>query len=243
MSNAVPTVRVLVVDDEPLGRAGVLDLLASDPEIVVVGESASATEALAAYRAEHPDLVFLDIQMPGVSGIELAARLQKLGSPVVVFVTAYDQHALSAFDVRAVDYVLKPLDEARFRETLAHAKQRVREQRPSPWLTRLAVPDRERTVFVPVEQVVWFEAAASYIKVHVAGGMHLVRERMDTLEQQLDPARFFRAHRSAIVNLDRIREVQPYFHGAHLLIMANGAQVRLSRRRRDALEHHLHQAI
>jgi two-component system LytT family response regulator len=235
--------RALVVDDEPLGRAGVCDLLARDPEILVVGECGNAAEALSAFRSLHPDLVFLDIQMPGTDGLGLAAQLQKAGSPVIVFVTAHDQHALGAFDVRAVDYVLKPLDEERFAETLARAKQRVREQRPGAWLTRLSVQDKDRTVLVPVDQVVWFEAATSYVKVHVAGGVHLVRERMDALEARLDPAKFFRAHRSALVNLDRIKEVQPYFHGAHLIIMADGAQVRLSRRRRDALEQRLRQSI
>jgi two-component system LytT family response regulator len=254
--------RVVVVDDEPLARSGMCGLLARDPELSVVAQCADGAEAVAAIAGLKPDLVLLDVQMPEMDGFEVLRELGPGRMPVVVFVTAFDRFALRAFDVAAVDYLLKPFDDERFDRAMARAKHAVRNAEagelgrrlmrlverqgaptpepaavdPARWATRLVVKSAGRTVFVRVDEVDWIEADDYYAKLHVAGKTHLLRETMGSLEARLDPARFFRAHRSAIVNLDRVREVQFLFRGEHVVILHDGTKLKLSRSRLEKLE-------
>jgi two-component system LytT family response regulator len=259
----MPQFRVLVVDDEPLARAGVVQLLARDPEISVVGECGDGRAAIDAINALRPDLVILDVQMPEFDGFEVLRSLPRERMPSVIFVTAYDQHALRAFEVHAIDYLLKPFDDERFTDSVARAKRNLRsaelgelsrrlgellEERGTPPtaeppLTRLVVKHEGRVAFVRVEELDWIEAADYCVKLHTRGQVHLLRESLNALETRLDPARFFRVHRSAIVNLDRIRELQPYFKGEHVLILQDGTRLKLSRARRESLETRLGQAL
>jgi two-component system LytT family response regulator len=238
--------RALIVDDEPLARTLVRVLLEGDPEVVVSGEC-SGIGAAAEVARSRPDILFLDVQMPEVDGFAALAAIGVDTAPVVVFVTAYDQYAIRAFDVHAVDYLLKPIDEARFRAAVARAKSAARERRrgalADPRLhalvaeqggrvKRLLVRAREKTVVVDVDQIDWIEAADYYATLHVGPREHLLRETLNELEQRLDPERFFRVHRSAIVNLERVREIHPLFRGDCELVLRDGTRVRLSRTRR-----------
>jgi two-component system LytT family response regulator len=254
-----PPLRVVVVDDEPLARTGMRDLLARDPELEVVAQCADGREAVRAIGALRPDLVLLDVQMPEMDGFEVLREIGAERMPLVVFVTAYDRFALRAFDVAAVDYLLKPFDDERFLRAIQRAKHAVRnaevgelgrrlagllerggaEPPPSPpaaYASRLMVKNTGRTVFVRVEEVDWIEADDYYAKLHVGERTHLLRESMASLESRLDPLRFFRVHRSAIVNLDRVREVQFLFRGEHVVILHDGTRLKLTRSRLDRLE-------
>ena len=234
--------RALVVDDEPLARSLLRVLLARDPEVEVAGECSGA-EAVEAVERTRPDLLFLDVQMPEVDGFDVLAALGRERAPAVVFVTAYDRYAVRAFEVHAVDYLLKPIDEARFAEALARAKDRARRRVTDPRLgplladharhaRRFLVRGRERTVVVDAADVDWIEAADYYATLHAGGKAHLIRETLTDLAERLDPERFVRVHRSAIVNLDRVREIHPLFRGDAELVLAGGARVRMSRTRR-----------
>jgi two-component system LytT family response regulator len=249
---------VLVVDDEPLARSGVRALLERDPELRVVGEAADGREAVDAIAVARPDLVFLDVQMPEMDGFAVIREVGPERMPAVVFVTAFDRFALRAFDVAAVDYLLKPFDDERFALAVERAKRSLRggdagglsrlvdllEARTAaepgtpapPYASRLMVKSASRTVFLRVEEIDWIEADDYYAKLHVGPRSHLLRETMASLEQRLDPERFFRVHRSAIVNLDRVREMQPLFRGEHVLILHDGTRLKLSRGRLDRLE-------
>jgi two-component system LytT family response regulator len=265
-------IRTLIVDDEPAGRRGVRLLLEADPEIEIVGECENGSQAVAAINDITPDLVFLDVQMPGMSGLDVLAAIHPERMPVVVFVTAYDQYALQAFEARALDYLLKPFSDRRFASALERAKDYVkredlgtlasrllelaREQgaasgepaaSPAPpapeYLERIAVKSRDRVIFVEARLVDWVEARGDYLALHVGEGRHLLRSTMKEMECRLDPRRFARIHRSAIVNLDRIQELQPYFHGEYVVILRNGTRLRLSRHRREQLERQLAQRL
>ena len=257
--------RVVVVDDEPLARSGMCGLLARDPELTVVAQCADGAEAVAAIAGLKPDLVLLDVQMPEMDGFEVLRAVDPARMPVVVFVTAFDRLALRAFEVAAVDYLLKPFDDERFDLAVGRAKHAVRNaeagdlgrrlmrlaQRdgaappapdtapvpdPARYATRLVVKTSGRTVFVRVDEVDWIEADDYYARLHVAGKTHLLRETMGSLEARLEPTRFFRVHRSAIVNLDRVREVQFLFRGEHVVILEDGTRLKLSRNRLEKLE-------
>jgi two-component system, LytTR family, response regulator len=255
--------RVVVVDDEPLARSGMCGLLARDPELTVVAQCADGAEAVAAIAGLKPDLVLLDVQMPEMDGFEVLREVGPARMPVVVFVTAFDRFALRAFDVAAVDYLLKPFDDERFDLAIARAKHAVRNAEagelgrrlmrlverqgepappaaaptePARHATRLVVKSAGRTVFVRVEDVDWIEADDYYAKLHVGEKTHLLRETMGSLEARLEPTRFFRVHRSAIVNLDRVREVQFLFRGEHVVILHDGTRLKLSRNRLEKLE-------
>lgn len=257
-----PKIRVLVVDDEPLARSGVADLLARDPELEVVGQCGDGRTAVEAIRTLKPDLVLLDIQMPEMDGFQVIGEVGAERMPAVIFVTAYDQFALRAFEVHALDYLLKPFDDERFLAAVARSKRAMRNQDvgqlsqqligllvtrhsggATPYLTRLVVKNAGKVTFVRVDDIDWIEAADYYVRLHVARKSHLLRETMSTLEGQLDPARFFRVHRSAIVNLDRLVEIQPYFHGEHVLVLQDGSKLKLSRSRKEKLETVLRQSI
>jgi two-component system, LytTR family, response regulator len=270
-------ISTLVVDDEPEARAGVLELLRSDPEVEVVGEASTGLEAVAAIGASRAELVFLDIQMPELDGFGVLARLAPEHTPVVVFVTAYDEYALEAFKVHALDYLLKPFSDARFTEALAHAKMKVRDRRIGqlgPGLTALLqynaeqrgvpIPESETQIsgapskdhlermmvrtangmsFVRVTEIDWIEARNYYAKLHVGGRDYLIRETMQRLAVKLDPRRFVRIHRSAIVNIDRIESLEPYYNGRYVVILRDRTRLTLSRSRRPALERALGQDI
>lgn len=237
--------RALIVDDEPLARTLVRVLLEGDPEVVVCGEGSGKGAAAEAARTQ-PDILFLDVQMPEVDGFDVLAQIGVDNAPVVVFVTAYDHYAVRAFEVHALDYLLKPIDETRFAQALMRAKAQARARRGGATDPRLGallddharharrflVRTREKTVVVDVDQIDWIEAADYYATLHVGGKAHLLRETLIELEQRLDPQRFFRVHRSAIVNLERVREIHPLFRGDCELVLRDGTRVRLSRTRR-----------
>ncbi len=252
MTTTIPT---LIVDDEQAARGALRLLLADDPDIEVVGECGDGRTTLDRIRRDRPELVFLDIQMPGMDGLTVLSQLDEAELPVVVFVTAYDQHALRAFDLHAVDYLLKPFDDARFHKALARAKTRVRQgqlgalagplvdllsgmRRPSPgrWLERLVIRSDGRALIVPVADVDWIEARGDYLRVHAGTTWHLLRGTMKELEGQLDPGEFVRIHRSTIVRLTRIKELQPHFRGDYVVVLRDGTHLKLARGCREQLE-------
>ncbi len=240
------SVRVAVVDDEPLARRGVIQLLAAYPEAVVVGEAGDAMTALPLIEKQKPDIVFLDIEMPGVSGLELATLID---GPLVVFVTAYDAYAVAAFEARALDYLLKPVDPARFdlmwSEAMARrsthtqatggldqeALQDLLRERGAP--TRLVLRTGEGLVVVPLETLVWVEAADNYVELHTRDGRHLWRHSLAALETQIGPAGFVRVHRSALVRVAEVSEVRTGDRGDFVVVMSSGAEVSGSRRYRQ----------
>lgn len=259
---SVDRIRALIVDDEPAARAAIRGLLADDPDVAVIGECADGRSALDALSADAPDLLFLDVQMPEMDGFTLLGRLDPERLPVVVFVTAYDQYALRAFDVHALDYLLKPFDDERFRHAVARAKQQVRQGKlgalsgkllallgganaaaaagASPatgaYLRRLVIKSGGRVTILAVRDIDWLEADGDYVKIHTGKAWHLLRETMKHLESQFDPARFVRIHRSTIVNVERIKELQPYFRGEYVVILNDGTSLKLSRGYKERLE-------
>ncbi|HVS38145.1 MAG TPA: LytTR family DNA-binding domain-containing protein [Gemmataceae bacterium] len=240
-------IRTLIVDDEPPSRRRVRDLLAEDPEFTLVGECGDGAEAVALLREEPCDLVFLDVQMPELNGLEAARLLAQGDGPAVIFVTAYDCYALPAFEVHAVDYLLKPFDRDRFQKALAWAKTAVRRDRgeapAAPAepprdrkpVDRLTIKTTGRIYFVNASEIDWVEAAGNYLRLHSGPKTHMLRETMNNLEARLDPARFWRIHRSTIVNVERIRELQPLFHGDYVAILRDGKELTLSRTYRRSL--------
>ena len=233
-------IRVLIVDDEPLARSNIAVLLRKDPDIGIVGECGSGTEALGEIRVGKPDLLFLDVQMPECDGFDV---LELLGSDLpaaIVFVTAYDQYALRAFAAGALDYLLKPFDNARFELALGRAKQRIRldrtERARPPRLKRVVIKNAGEVCFVKVSEIDWIEAADYYACLHVGPKSHLVRRSMAELEEDLDPGMFCRVHRSSIVNLERVRGLKLSEDGEYEVLLDNGARLRLSRRYRKQLQ-------
>jgi two-component system LytT family response regulator len=240
--------RVLIADDEAPARRKLRTHLARAQGVEVAGEAADGLATVEAIRTLRPDLVFLDIQMPGLTGFEVVEAIGCESMPAVVFVTAYDEFALEAFDVQAVDYLLKPFSEERFQRALDRARKRIAEAsagsaeserlarllaatRPgSRHLQRLVVKKAERLYFVPVAEVLRFTAEGNYVRIQAAAGSHLVRDTLTSLEARLDPDRFARIHRSEIVAIDAIQEIQPWFHGDYIVILKNGERLRMSRR-------------
>jgi two-component system LytT family response regulator len=259
MSEADRKIQALIVDDERLARKRIRSLLKNERDVEVVGECADGAEALAAIRKQNPDLVFLDVQMPEMDGFQV---LQSVGAdlmPAVVFVTAYDKYALRAFEVHALDYLLKPFDEDRFGEALRRAKDQVlgssngdlhdrllalieHLRSGERYVDRLLVKASGRVLFLKTEDIDWIEAAGNYVRLHVGRESHLLRETMNTIETKLDPARFLRIHRSTIVNLDRIKEMQPWFSGEYVVLLKDGTELRLSRGYRDKFDERLGEA-
>ncbi|MFI5183641.1 MAG: LytR/AlgR family response regulator transcription factor [Vicinamibacteria bacterium] len=246
-------IRTLIVDDEPLARERVRALLAEEADVEIVGECGDGVEAVDAVVREAPDLVFLDVQIPEIDGFGVIERVGVDKMPVVVFVTAYDQYALQAFEVHAVDYLLKPFDQERFQKAMARAREAVRLRRngdvnerlvallqdlkaPQGPLERLVVKSSGRLFFLRVEEIDWIESSGNYVCLHVGGESHLLRETMNGIETKLDPARFIRIHRTAIVNIDRIKELQPLFHGEYDVVLRTGITLTLSRGYRDRIQ-------
>jgi len=255
-SNIPPSrIRAIIADDEPTARRGVRLLLERDHQIEIVGEAATGVEAAELMRREKPDLAFLDVQMPGADGFAALSQVDPAEAPAVVFVTAYDEHALRAFEVNAVDYLLKPYDDVRFAAALQRAKDDVRrkqtenvnarltqlldylqqnangaaqvkEERPGE---RILIKSSGEIFFLKAEEIDWIEAEGDYMKFHVAGRTHLMRETMARLEARLDPKRFIRIHRSTIVNIDRLRKLSPSFAGEYAVVLHDGTKLKLSR--------------
>ena len=239
-AQAPPKIRALIVDDEPPARTSVRVLLNHDPELEVIGECGSGTEAIATIRTHHPDLVFLDVQMPEVDGFDVLELLGADQPAATVFVTAFDQFALRAFDAGALDYLLKPFDNQRFERALARAKQKIHAQgRLSKKSNRLAVKNGGQVLFIPIADIDWIEAADYYASLHIAGKTHLISRSMAELEQDLDPAVFCRIHRSAIVNLNRVRALETNAEGENEVRLIGGSSLRLSRRYRKELQSRL----
>ena len=249
-----PPIRVAVVDDEPLARAALRVSLEADAELVVVGDC-SGVDAPGLIDRTQAELVFLDVQMPEIDGFGVLEALDPEALPAIVFVTAHDAYAVRAFEVHAIDYLLKPFDDARLATALARAKQRLvrpgeaseqllalleersrRERQIDRQIDRLLVRARGKVVAVRTLDIDWIEAADYYSTLHVGGATHLVRQTMAELETSLDGQRFVRVHRGAIVNIDRVREVHPMFRGDCTLVLADGTRVRLSRTRRAEFE-------
>lgn len=255
------TIRTLVVDDEPLGRERITALLADEADVEVVGECGDGPSALEAIQREQPHLVFLDVQMPERDGFFVMESLERGKLPFVVFVTAYDNYALRAFEVRALDYLLKPFDRARFaralervRSELAHLESDALAQRVLAMASdykpdrsvpsdRLVIKSGGRVFFLRAREIDWIEAAGNYLKLHVGPESHMIRQTMAAIEEQLDPSTFFRIHRSQIVNIDRIKEMQPLFNGEYEVVLRTGARLTLSRGYRDKLQSRLGGAL
>jgi two-component system, LytTR family, response regulator len=251
-----PAIRTVIVDDEPAARGALRSLLAGEPDIEVIAELGDGASALEVIRTESPDLLFLDIQMPEMDGFTLLRRLQSSSLPVTVFVTAYDQYALRAFDAEAIDYLLKPFSDERFHQSLARARQQIqlgrvgelsqelrrllaRTERAAEkpgFVSRLTVKTDGRITVVPVSDIDWLEAEGDFVKVRCGRTSHLMRETMKDVESMIDPGRFVRIHRSTIVNVDRIKEMQPYFKDDYVIILQDGSRLRLSRRYKTRLE-------
>jgi two-component system, LytTR family, response regulator len=245
-------IRTLIVDDEPLGRERIRTLLADDPEIEVTGECPDGRHAITAIKRFKPDLVFLDVQMPEVDGFAVLDAIADEQMPAIIFVTAYDRYAVQAFEVHALDYLLKSFDRERFQAALQRAKEEIRRskegllnerlaglledlQTKQKRLTRLVVKSAGRIVFLRVEEIDWVEAADNYVRVHAGRESHLIRETLQSLENCLNPEKFLRIHRSTLVNLDRIRELRPIFHGDYVVKLNDGTELTLSRNYREKL--------
>lgn len=235
-------IRIAVVDDEPLARSGVIVRLAQQPDVEVIGEYGDGASALSGLRAQRPDLVFIDVQMPGMSGLDVLAALPADERPVAILLTAYENFAVRAFELQAVDYLLKPIDDERFFEALNRARQALAwrasvppaaaladTNEPARWLSRLCVRVGRKTVYLAATDVEWIEADGDYATLHVGDKTHLLRESLQRLSERLDPALFMRVHRSAIVRIDCVTELQPLANRDAMLRLRSGTPLRASR--------------
>lgn len=267
-TKALPPIKTLIVDDEPLARETVRMLLKADADIEIVGECSNGQEAIETIQDMKPDLVFLDVQMPEIDGLGVMRALDPDEIPVVVFTTAYDQYALKAFEVHALDYLLKPYDDERFEQALNRAKEQVRQksirhlseklmalldaqpqaaQNPaqvqskneSTPIKRIMIKGSGPIFFLKVEEIDWIEAADYYVQLHVGSKCHLMRESLRNLEKQLDPNHFMRIHRSTIVNLERVYKLKPDARGDYQVILRDGTALKLGRGRREILQNKL----
>ena len=253
-------IRALIVDDEPLARRRIKSLLAHDATIEVIGECSDGNKAVSSISELTPDLVFLDVQMPAMDGFEVIKTIGAERMPTVIFVTAYDQYALKAFEVNALDYLLKPFDRNRFQKTLERAKTMIKRLQNGDVNNQLLsllgnlrreheLPDRfiiksgGRVIFLRVEEIDWMRTVGNYVRLQVGRDSHLMRETMSGIEAKLNPDRFMRVHRSIIVNLDRVKEVQPWAKGEYVVIMRDGTRLMMSRRYRERLNERLNKAI
>jgi len=247
-------IRVLIVDDEPLGRTLVRRMLDAHKEVEIVGEATSGREAVAAIETETPDLVFLDVQMPETDGFAVLETV-KGKQPAIIFVTAYDEYAVRAFEVNALDYLLKPYDRKRFEQAFERAVRQIQNQKdnhvgeqilsllsetrtPAQFIERFIIKASGRIFFLKAEEVVWISAEGNYVLLHTPPKNHIFREAISNLEQKLNPRKFRRINRSAVVNLDFVRELQPWFRGDHKVILQDGTELKLSHRYRQNLNRH-----
>jgi two-component system LytT family response regulator len=247
-----PKIRALVVDDEPLGRRRIRRLLARDADVEVIGDCTNGYEAVTAITEQIPDLVFLDVQMPEIDGFAVLERIDPHKLPFVIFVTAYDRYALKAFEVSAVDYLLKPFDRKRFETALQRAKTRLLTERDSELnqrtlalleelkarsrhVDRLLIKSAGRAFFLKTEEIDWIEAEGKYVRLYVGRESYLLRDGIGSLETQLDPQKLVRIHRSTIVNIDRVKEFQPWFNHEYRVVLRDGTELMLSRSCRKKL--------
>jgi two-component system LytT family response regulator len=249
-------IRAIIVDDEPLARSGIREFLRDEPDIEIVAECQNGAQATESLRALQPDLVFLDIAMPVLNGFQVLDAMPADQMPVVIFITAHDRHALEAFEANAIDYVLKPVEQARFRVALERAravllyKERERwpdrlrallqdMRSPPAFRERLMIRGTGRFYLLAVSTIDWIESSGNYARLHVGSEVHLLRETLSNLEQELDPDQFCRIHRGTIVNLDRVQEIQPWTRGDLIVILRDGTRLTLSARHRENLERRL----
>ena len=250
MTDAVK-IRALIVDDEPLARRRIRRMLAHHADVEIIGDSANGRDAILLIRDQAPDLVFLDVLMPEMDGFAVLEALSAEAMPLIIFVTAYDQYALRAFEVYALDYLLKPFDRQRFDKALQRAKARLANERSdinqralalleelraqTSHVERMVIKSGGRAFFLKTDEIDWVEAEGKYVRLHVGKESYLVREAISGLEAQLDPKKFLRIHRSTIVNIDRVRELQPWFHNEYRVILRDGTELMLSRSCRKKL--------
>jgi len=247
------SLKTLIVDDEPLAREGLRALLSVDPEVSTIQEARNGREAIAAIREDNPDLVFLDVQRPEMDGFEVLRTVGAESMPSVVFVTAHDQYAVQAFEISALDYLLKPVIEERFVKALARAKNRLRSEAaadsnrqiiglletiafPRRYLTRIAVRSAEKTVFLDTEDVDWLGAAENYVELHIGQSVHLLHVTMNGLLKSLNPDIFVRIHRSIVVNLSRVKDVRSADHGEYVITLRDGTRLQSGRTYGDRLK-------
>lgn len=250
-------IRALIVDDEPLAREGLRRLLEQDEDFTCVAECGDGPAAVQAVREFLPDMLFLDVQMPEMNGFDVLRALDESVLPIVIFVTAFEEHAIQAFEVHALDYLLKPIDTQRFHEALARVKAEIRNRgkretisrilgmlgtlrAPNQGTDRIMLKSGGRITFLRVEEIEWVEAQGDYVCLHTPGKKHLLREKISVLEEQLSPDRFLRIHRSTIVNVNRIKEMQPLYHGDYAVLLHDGTRLTLSRSFRDRVFQGLH---
>ena len=251
-------IKTIIADDEPLAREKIRNLLEEDPDIELIGECADGIETVTAIRNQQPDLVFLDVQMPELDGFGVLKALRHSNMPTLIFVTAYDQYALRAFEVHALDYLLKPFDRERFQKALQRAKEHIRKEKSGEvneklltllqdlkseksnhherkYLERLVIKAGGRVTFLKTEEIDWIEAAGNYIRLYIGKDSHLLRDTMNNIQTKLDPEKFLRIHRSTILKIDRIKELQPWYHGEYVVTLENGKQLTSSRSYRHKL--------
>jgi two-component system LytT family response regulator len=252
-------IRTIIVDDEPLAREGIRLLIRDDAQIEIISECANGRDATQAIEKYAPELLFLDVQMPEINGFDVLNQINIAQAPTVIFVTAYDNYALQAFEAQALDYLLKPFSDERFYRALARAKSKIeqnsiKEQNQklksllaaykskqqkdtsSPYLERLIIKSAGRVLFLDAPEIDWIEAADYYVLLHIGDKSHILRETMTELEAKLDPRKFLRIHRSIIVNIERIAELQARGYSDYLVTLHNGAKLKLSRRRRKKIQ-------
>jgi len=253
-------IRALIVDDEPLARKRIKSLLAHESSVDVIGECSDGHKAVTSINELTPDLVFLDVQMPAMDGFEVIKTIGPERMPTVIFVTAYDQYALKAFEVNAIDYLLKPFDRRRFQKTMERAKAMIRGlqngnvnnqllsllddlRREQEMPDRFIIKNGGRVVFLRVEEIDWMRVVGNYVRLQAGAEFHLMRETMNGMEAKLSPDKFMRIHRSTIVNIDRVKEVQPWAKGEYVVIMRDGTRLIMSRRYRERLNEQLNKPI
>ena len=248
-------ITALIVDDEPLARDTVRLLLEARDDVEIVGEAEDGRKAVEEIVSKEPDLVFLDIQMPEMDGFGVIESVGTGKMPVVIFATAFDQYAIKAFEAQALDYILKPFDDERFnlavdraiskiqkdsednlQEKLGALLEAVDKSRDADFVERIMIKEKDLVVFVKTEDIDWVESAGDYVVIRAGGKKHLLRESMTNMEKKLDPEKFARIHRSTILNLDRIKELRPYFHGDYIVYLKDGNELKLSRRYWKKLE-------
>jgi len=251
-------IKTIIADDEPLAREKIRNLLEEDPDIELIGECADGIETVTAIRNQQPDLVFLDVQMPELDGFGVLKALSDSNMPTLIFVTAYDQYALRAFEVHALDYLLKPFDRERFQKALQRAKEHIRKEKSGEvneklltlledlkseksnnqerkYLDRLVIKAGGRVTFLKTAEIDCIEAAGNYIRLYIGKDSHLLRDTMNNIQTKLDPEKFLRIHRSTILKIDRIKELQPWYHGEYVVTLENGKQLTSSRSYRHKL--------
>lgn len=252
-------IRALIVDDEPIARRGIRKHLQNETHVEIIGECANGREAIAAVEKQKPDLVFLDVQMPLMDGFEVVEAIGAKNLPVIVFVTAYDEHAIRAFEVNALDYLLKPVDGERFQKTLARAREQISgsetkqleqkltallrsleelkaESQQATYVERVVIKEAGRVFFVRVAEIHWISAHGNYVQLHAGRETHLLRETMDSMESKLDPRKFLRLRRSTIVRIECIKELHPLFKGEYAVVLKDGTRLQSSRRYRKNLD-------